>query len=147
MTSCYVEITCSHCVITLDQTDSRCALVMFLGFLLELGWVWKSQEALETGVLIERYRSFDIKRTPVFVWLTMILVGYAAHLFRQRSLGYYGLAEIFCGLLGGFIAIGKLPLDHAPAWFGLLASAFIIVRGAGNVGRAVDQEAARSPSV
>jgi uncharacterized membrane protein len=84
-------------------------------------------------VLVEHYISFDIEHTRVFIWLTMVLLGYAAHSFRQWSLGYYGLVEILCGLIGGFIAIGKLPLDHAPAWFGLMASAFIIVRAAGNV--------------
>lgn len=109
-------------------------------FVLFDGWALKSHQALESGVLVERYRYFDIAPTPVFVWLTMILIGYVAHLFRHCSLGYYGLLEILCGLAGGFIAIGKLPLDHIPAWFGLFVSAFIIVRGAGNVAQAIAEE-------
>ena len=123
---------------------TKLALVMLwlwsLILLLERGWVWESHQVVEQGVLVEHYISFDIEHTPVFIWLTMVLLGYAAHSFRQRSLGYYGLVEILCGLVGGFIAIGKLPLDHAPAWFGLMASAFIIVRGAGNVAHAVAEE-------
>ena len=107
---------------------------------LKHGWVWESHQVVDKGLVVERYLYFDIEHTPMFVWLTMILLGYAAHVFRQRSLGYYGLVEILCGLIGGFVAIGKLPLDQGPAWFGLVASAFIIVRGAGNVSQALSEQ-------
>ena len=130
---------------------TKLALVMLwlwsLVLVLERGWVWESHQVVEQGVLVEHYISFDIEHTRVFIWLTMVLLGYAAHSFRQWSLGYYGLVEILCGLIGGFIAIGKLPLDHAPAWFGLMASAFIIVRGAGNVAHAVAEEKARPSKI
>src|SRR6516162_2021926 len=74
---------------------------------LKHGWVWESHQVVDKGLVVERYLYFDIEHTPMFVWLTMILLGYAAHVFRQRSLGYYGLVEILCGLIGGFVAIGK----------------------------------------
>ena len=118
-------------------------LVLWLSslvFVLARGWVWESHPVLEEGALVVRYKYFDIEHTPMFVWLTMIMLGYVAHLFRRWSLGYYGLVEVLCGLVGGFIAIGRLPLDHAPAWFGLFASTFIIVRGAGNVAQAAAEE-------
>jgi hypothetical protein len=140
--------------ILVDIASSRwtkLALVVFwlwsLVLVLERGWVWESHEVVEKGVLVEHYISFDIEHTPVFIWLTMVLLGYAAHSFRQWSPGYYGLVEILCGLVGGFIAIGKLPLDHAPAWLGLMASAFIIVRGAGNVAHAVAEEKAKTSKI
>jgi len=117
-----------------------------LVFMLHRGWVWERREILLKGVLVERYNHFDIELTPMFVWLTMILLGYLAHLFRHWSLGYYGLVEVTCGMIGGFIAIGKLPLDHAPAWFGLMASAFIIVRGTGNIAQAVSEQEAKPAS-
>jgi hypothetical protein len=120
--------------------------VSSLASVLEHGWAWERHEALERGELVERYKYFDVESTPVFVWLTMILVGYAAHLFKERSPGYYGLVEILCGLLGGFLAIGKLPLDQTPAWVGLLASSFMIVRGAGNVAQSVAQPSAVGPT-
>ena len=118
-----------------------CSMVLIL----KRGWVWESHEVVDKGLLLERYTRFDIEHTPVFVWLSMILLGYAAHHFRQWSLGHYGLVEIFCGLIGGFVAIGKLPLDEGPAWFGLIASAFVIVPGAGNVSQAVAAQAAKPP--
>jgi hypothetical protein len=118
-----------------------------LGFVLARGWIWESHEVVEQGGLLERYRYFDMEHTPVFVWLTMILVGYGAHLFRKRALGWYGFVEILCGLIGGVIAIGRLPLDHPPAWIGLVLSACIIVRGAGNVTLAVAAKEAASGRV
>jgi len=118
------------------------ALLWFgsLILVLQRGWVWESHEIVDKGELTEHYSSFDVERTPLFVWLTMMLLGYAAHLFKKWSLGSYGLLEVACGLAGGFIAIGKLPLDHAPAWVGLTVSTFIIVRGAGNIVQAVEEK-------
>jgi hypothetical protein len=122
-------------------------LLLWFGFLILMllrGWIWQSSEVIDKGELTEHYNSFSIERTPVFVWLTMILLGYAAHLFKQWSLGSYGLVEVACGLAGGFIAIGKLPLGHAPAWVGLTLSTFIIVRGAGNIAQAVEEKELRT---
>lgn len=67
----------------------------------------------------------------------MILLAYAAHRFRQRSLGYYGLVEIVFGLTGGIVSIGKLPLDQATTWLALTGSTFVIVRGSANIAQAV----------
>jgi hypothetical protein len=64
--------------------------------------------------------------------------------FQAVIPGWYGFVDILCGLIGGVVAIGRLPLDHPPAWFGLMASAFIIVRGAGNISLAVAEKEARS---
>jgi len=91
------------------------------------GWVWERWEAVPGGVE-HRWNYFDIKRTPTFVGLTLVVVGYTAYLFRQRSLGYYGLVEIIFGLFGGFVAVSKLPLNGVTAWFSLAASAYIMAR-------------------
>lgn len=114
--------------------------LLSLLFMVERGWVWESQEWLPDGGLLYRYKYWDIERTPLFVWLSLILLGYFAHLFRQRSLGYYGLVEILFGLVAGFLAVSKLALTDITAWFALAASAFVIVRGAGNVVQAVTNQ-------
>jgi uncharacterized membrane protein YeaQ/YmgE (transglycosylase-associated protein family) len=67
----------------------------------------------------------------------LIIIGYLAHQFRQRFLGYYGLCEILIGIVGGFVAASKLPISDISAWLALVTSAFIIVRGAGNITEAV----------
>lgn len=118
-----------------------------LGVVLVRGWIWESDEVVDPGGLLERYRYFDIEYTPVCVWLTMILLGYGAHLFRKWSLGWYGFVEVLCGLTGGVLSMGRLPLEHPPAWIGLVLSAFIIVRGAGNISLAVAEKEARGGRV
>jgi len=120
-------------------TKAALALVWLLSLCLVLhrGWAWERSGVLDQGTFFERYRSFVIERTPLFVWFSMILLAYAAHRFRQRSLGYYGLVEIVFGLTGGIVSIGKLPLDQATTWLALTGSTFVIVRGSANIAQAV----------
>ena len=113
--------------------------LLSLANMISRGWVWESWEAVPGG-LEHRWNYFDIKRTPTFVWLTLVVVGYTAYLFRQRSLGYYGLVEIIFGLFGGFVAVSKLPLSGVTAWFSLAASAYIMVRGATNIAQALPKD-------
>lgn len=110
-----------------------------LVWMLERGWVWESWEVVLGGVK-HRRNYFDINHTSLFVWLTLILLGYIAHRFKTRSLGYYGLTEVLIALVGGFVAVSKLPLTDVSAWLALGASAFVIVRGASNIVEAVAAE-------
>jgi hypothetical protein len=100
--------------------------------MVETGYVWWSKEWTTDGVVI-RENYWDIKKTPAFVWFTLIVAGYAASSLKRHSLGYYGMIEVCVGLLGGFVAISGLSFNHTQAWLALIGSAFFIVRGAGNV--------------
>lgn len=107
-------------------------LGLWLGtFLLMLsrGWVWESWESFPGGGYEHRWNYFDIKRTPLFVWLTLIIVSYVVYKFKQRSLGYFGLFEVVFGLVGGFLAVSRIALNTISAWLALAASAFVIIRG------------------
>jgi hypothetical protein len=120
--------------------------LLSLLYMIDRGWVWESWEAVPGGVE-HRSNYFDIRRTPTFIWLTLIVFGYAAYFLRLRFLGYYGLVEIIFGLVGGFIAVYKLPLNEPTAWFSLGAVAYIMVRGATNIAQAVAaQDAAATPT-
>ena len=59
-------------------------------FMINRGWVNESSETLPGGGTLHRTNYFDIRRNYLFVWLTLILIAYFAHMFKQRSLGYYG---------------------------------------------------------
>jgi hypothetical protein len=121
-------------------TKSAIATFWLLSMLLmiERGWVWESWKVVPEGIE-HRTNYFEIHRTALFVWLTLILLGYLAYYFKRRSLGYYGIIEVFVGIAGGFTAISKLTLDTPALWFALAASAYVVVRGTGNVGDAVNK--------
>ena len=51
------------------------------------------------------------------------------------------MVEVIFGLVAGFVAVSKLPLNGVAAWFSLAASAYIVVRGATNISQAIDKEA------
>lgn len=119
-------------------TTSRWAkgLVLCLwvvSFLSMFTWVSESWESFPDGGYEHRRNYFEIKRTTFFVWLTLILLSYAAYKFKKRSLGYYGLCEILLGFIGGLLAVSKLPLTGLPAWLALTASAFAVMSGYGDV--------------
>lgn len=88
----------------------------------------------------DRYNYFEIHRSALFVWLSLSLVGYAAHHFKQRSPGWYGVIEIVAGIVGGFVAVQRLPIEDPGSWFALAASAYVMVRGAGNVDTGLKEE-------
>src|SRR3954469_11052185 len=111
-----------------DIASSRWTKFVLLGlwilsllWMINRGWVWESWEVVPGGIE-HRRNYFDIKRTPLFVWLTLILLGYIAHRLKRHSLGYYGLIQVTAGLVGGFIAVNKLPLTDVSAWLTLLVS-------------------------
>jgi hypothetical protein len=129
-----------------DIASSRWTKFLLLGlwilsllWMINQGWYWEGWEVIPGGIEYRR-DYFDIRRTPLFVWLTLILLGYIAHKLKRRSLGYYGLIQVTAGLVGGFIAVSKLPLTDVSAWLALLASAFAIVNGSGTVAEAVAPE-------
>lgn len=110
-------------------------VILWIGALLwivQRGYVWHEITWTPEGKVV-RSNFWDIERTPLFVWLTLVLAGYGAHVLKNRSLGYYGLAELICGLVGGFFAIGTLSFSQIPAWLALVASAFVMVQGAHNI--------------
>ena len=114
-------------------------LIVFGAWLLSLlwmiskGWVWESREVLSNGNILERKNYWNITRTPIFLWLTLLVLGYVVSAFKKWSIGYYGLFEILLGVIGGFLAVSALPLTQLEAWLVLLASAFAIVQGVDNV--------------
>ena len=81
----------------------------------------------------------------MFVWLTLILLGYIVHRFKRWSLGYYGLGQIVCGLIGGYVAVSKLPLATLAAWLALIASASAVVSGCANVEEATSKGTSDDP--
>jgi hypothetical protein len=105
------------------------------------GWINESWEMLPGEGALQRSNYFDVRRNYLFVWLTLIVVAYLAHIFKQRSLGYYGLVEMLFGIVAGYIALAQLSLDQATSWLTVLASAYVVVRGAGNISQAVREEA------
>jgi uncharacterized membrane protein YeaQ/YmgE (transglycosylase-associated protein family) len=112
--------------------------ILSLLLMIERGWVKESWENQSGGGSILTGRNyFDIHRNALFVWMTLILIGYLAHKFKQRSLGYFGLVEILVGIVGGYVALERVTLDQAASWFAVLASAYVVVRGAGNIAQAV----------
>ncbi len=122
---------------------SRWTKFMFLGlwvtsllWMLERGWVWESWEVVPGG-MEHRLNYFEIQRTPLFVWLSLILLGYLAHMLKIRSLGYYGLVEVIVGAVGGFIGVAALPLTSVAAWVVLAGSVYTIVEGASNISESV----------
>ena len=108
-----------------------------VSFLAMFTWVSESWESFPGGGYEHRRNYFEIKRTTLFVWLTLIVLSYIAYKFKQRSLGYYGLFEILFGFVGGLVAVSKLPLTGLSAWLALAASAFVIIRGYGDIVDAV----------
>ena len=96
------------------------------------GWVSRSWETINGGVVF-RQNYFDLRQTTLFVWLTLLIVGYAAYWLRRRALGWYGVLEVLVGSGGGIIAVTKVPLTTPGGWFALFASAFVLVRGATNI--------------
>jgi hypothetical protein len=109
--------------------------VLSLLYMLDHGFLWNWD--LNPGDSELRRNYISSERNALFIWITLIIIGYLAHRFRQRFLGYYGLCEIVIGLVGGFVAASKLPISDTSAWLALVTSAFIIVRGASNITEAV----------
>src|ERR1700677_2903293 len=62
------------------------------------------------------HRPYVIERTPTFVFISLVLIGYAAIWFKQKFLGYYGLFEVAAGLVGGYATLEKLPLNEGKSW-------------------------------
>ena len=126
-------------VATSRWTKTLLVVLWFLNllFMINRGWVNESWETLPGGGTLHRTNYFDIRRNYAFVWLTLILIAYLANMFKQRSLGYYGLVEIAFGVVGGFVALGHLSLDQTASWLTIFASAYVVVRGAGNIVQAV----------
>lgn len=110
------------------------------------GWVGYSWEALPNGQRLYRYNYFEIKRNYAFVWMTLIGIAYLANGLKRRWLGQYGLVEVIFGVVGGYVAVDKLPLDEATAWITIFASAYVVVRGATNISQAVRDSEAATPS-
>lgn len=113
--------------------------LLSLLWMVNRGWVWESWQALPSGGIEHQQNYFDIRRNSLFVWSTLVLVAYLAHWFRQRSLGYYGFVEVLFGVMGGYIALEQQSLDQTTSWLAVLASAYIVVRGAGNISQAVKE--------
>lgn len=108
-------------------------------WMVQRGWVWESSEVVSGG--IEHSRNyFDIHRTALFIWLTLILMAYAAHQFRAWSKVYSGAVEVVVGLVGGFVAAMKLPFNSAASWFALIGTAYVLVKGAENLVSAIKEE-------
>jgi hypothetical protein len=115
--------------------------------MIDNGWEWEETERTPQGVVI-RHKSWDITRTEIFVWLTLILLGYVAHWFKRFSLGYYGLLEVVVGLVGGSLAVAKLPLNQAVTWLTMGGASYVVVRGVEHIQQALaieDTEKAATP--
>jgi hypothetical protein len=103
------------------------------------GWVRESREVVPGGIE-HRWNYFDIHRTALFIWLTLILLAYSAHQFRAWSKVYSGVVEVLVGLIGGFVAAMKLPFDNPASWFALVGTAYVLVKGAENLASAIKEE-------
>src|SRR5215472_5888144 len=123
-------------------------VLWFLALLwvVQRGWVWESWEVVPGGMEHKR-NYFDIHRTGLFIWLTLIVLAYAAHQFREWSKVYSGVVEVLVGLVGGFVAAMKLPFNNLASWFAVIGSAYVLVKGAENLSSAIKEEdqASRMP--
>jgi len=104
------------------------------------GWVWESVEYFPEGGYERKRNYFDIKRTSIFVWLTMLLLVYGAQLLKRYSLGYFGFLEILIGFIGGIISIKTLSLTDTSAWLILIASSITMMNGYENLEKFIKKQ-------
>lgn len=111
-------------------------VVLWILALLSIFTYVSDEVAVVPGGIEHRHNFWEVRRTPIFVWLSFILFGYVAHAVRQRSLEYFGLAEMFFGLVAGYFAVAKMSLPDPSSWVAIATSSFLVVRGATNLSQA-----------
>lgn len=109
------------------------AWLLSLAYIVGRGWVWEDHEPLVRGVIEIRHDYFELHRTRVFVWLSLILASYGAYRLKKRSIRAFGCIEIAAGILGGYFDVATVPLNQVDAWIALVIAAYAVVSGAENV--------------
>lgn len=77
----------------------------------------------------------------IVVGIGVVLFGFWAWQFKQTDVFAYGVAEVlFAGLSGAYVAAGLTPGDIVLSqWTTLIASAYVVARGVGNISDGMKQ--------
>lgn len=102
--------------------------LLSLFWTVDRSWVNESWERIG-GKVIHRTNYFELDRRPIFVVLTVILLGYLMYLFREKSQSYFGLVELIFGIFSAYLTLYKLPLSMMETWLALAGALFLTISG------------------